>query len=48
MLQNYFNWEKKQISWWQTKLGLSDHGVIWISFLKGALIGLLIYHFFLK
>tara|TARA_B100001057_G_scaffold432620_1_gene460879 strand:- start:48 stop:191 length:144 start_codon:yes stop_codon:yes gene_type:complete len=45
MLKNYLDFEKKQIEWWKTKLGLSDHGVIWISFFKGILIGLLIYHF---
>ena len=38
MIQNYINWEKK--------LGVSDHGVAWISFIKGILVGLFIYHFF--
>ncbi len=45
MLQKYLDFEKQQIEWWKAKLGLSDHGVIWVSFLKGVLIGLLIYHF---
>tara|TARA_B100001059_G_C17829445_1_gene583595 strand:- start:352 stop:486 length:135 start_codon:yes stop_codon:yes gene_type:complete len=38
--------EKKQIDWWKEKLGVSDHGVIWIAFAKGIIIGLMIYHFF--
>ena len=47
MIQNYINWEKKQIDWWKEKLGISDHGVAWIAFIKGILVGLLIYHFFI-
>ena len=47
MIQNYINWEKKQIDWWKEKLGISDHGVAWISFIKVILVGLLVYHFFI-
>ena len=47
MIQNYINWEKKQIDWWKEKLGISEHGVAWISFIKGILVGLLVYHFFI-
>ena len=47
MIQIYINWEKKQIDWWKEKLGISDHGVAWISFIKGVLVGLLVYHFFI-
>ena len=47
MIQNYIDWEKKQIDWWKEKLGISDHGVAWISFIKGILVGLLFYHFFI-
>ncbi len=46
MMQNYINWEKRQIQWWKKKLGFSEHGLAWISFIKGILVGLLIYHFF--
>ena len=44
MMQGYINWEKRQIQWWKKKLGLSEHGLAWISFVKGILVGLLIYH----
>ena len=46
MMQTYINWEKRQIQWWKKKLGLSEYGLAWISFIKGILVGLLIYHFF--
>ena len=41
-------WHKKYIGWWKQKLGISDYGVAWISFVKGLIIGLLIYHFFIN
>ena len=44
-MQTYINWEKKQINWWKKKLDISDHGIAWISFFKGVLLGLIIYHF---
>ena len=31
----------------KNKTGISDYGVAWISFIKGLLLGLLIYHFFI-
>ena len=46
MMHGYINWEKRQISWWKKKLGLSEHGLAWISFIKGILVGLLVYHLF--
>jgi hypothetical protein len=36
---------KKHISWWGKKLNISYYALLWISFIKGVLIGLLIYHF---
>jgi hypothetical protein len=36
---------KKYINWWKQKLNLSDYEIIWISFIKGLILGLLIYHF---
>jgi hypothetical protein len=39
---------KKNISWFKEKLNLSNYGLLWISFIKGVVIGLLIYHFILK
>jgi len=40
-------WHKKYIAWWQKKLNISDYGIVWLSFIKGLIIGLLIYHFFI-
>ena len=36
---------KRQIALWRSKLGISDYGIAWIAFLKGLVLGLLIYHF---
>ena len=41
------NLHKRYIEYWKKKLNVSDYGVVWISFFKGILIGLLIYHFFI-
>tara|TARA_B100001540_G_scaffold300275_1_gene305586 strand:- start:197 stop:331 length:135 start_codon:yes stop_codon:yes gene_type:complete len=38
---------KKNINWWKEKLNMSDYGMLWLSFIKGLIIGLLAYHFFL-
>ena len=35
-------WHKKYIKWWQEKLNLSDYGLLWLSFLKGVFLTLLI------
>ena len=37
------DWHKKQIDWWKQKLGFSWYGVTWIAFVKGLILGLLIY-----
>ncbi len=42
------NWHNRYLEWWMKKLNISPYGVYWISFAKGLLIGLLIYHFFIK
>ena len=39
---------KKNISWFKKKLNLSNYGLLWMSFIKGAVIGLLIYNFLIK
>ena len=36
---------KKYISWWKKKLNISNYGLLWISFIKGFLIGLIVCHF---
>ncbi len=36
---------KRYISWWAKKFDTSNYGLLWISFIKGIFVGLLIYHF---
>jgi len=36
---------KRYISRWAKKLNISNYGLLWVSFIKGVLFGLLIYHF---
>ena len=38
-------WHKASIDWFRKKIGVSNYGIAWISFIKGLIIGLLIYHF---
>jgi len=42
------NLHKRYIEYWKKKLNVSDYGILWISFFKGIIIGLLIYHFFIN
>ena len=44
MFKTLNNWHKKQIDWWKNNTGVSEYGLLWISFVKGLLIGLLVYH----
>jgi len=37
---------KRLIKWWQKKFNISDYAALWLTFIKGLIIGLLIYHFF--
>ncbi len=39
------NWHKAQLEWWKKKFEITDYAIEWISFIKGVMIGLLIYHF---
>ena len=36
---------KRYINWWKEKLNMSDYAMLWLAFIKGLIIGLLIYHF---
>jgi hypothetical protein len=47
-MSTFVTWHKQIIKWWGKKLKVSDYGIVWISFVKGLLIGLLIYHFLLS
>jgi len=48
VMKAFIDWHKKYIEWWRKKLKTSNYGIVWISFIKGLIIGLLIYHFFIK
>ena len=48
IVKTFIDWHKKYIEWWKKKLKISNYGIVWISFIKGLIIGLLIYHFFIK
>ena len=47
-MNTFMNWHKKNIEWWKKKLNVSNYGIAWIAFIKGLIIGLLIYHFFIN
>ena len=47
-MSKFVAWHKKYIKWWKKKVDVSDYGILWISFIKGLIIGLLIYHFFIN
>ena len=40
-------WHKRQTDFWKTKLGISDYGMLWVAWVKGIVLGLLVYHFFI-
>ena len=40
-----FEIHKKYINWWKEKLNVSEYGMLWLAFMKGLIIGLLVYHF---
>ena len=47
-MNTFIVWHKKNIVKWKKKLNVSDYGVAWIAFIKGLIVGLLIYHFFIN
>tara|TARA_B100001013_G_scaffold304434_1_gene206911 strand:+ start:169 stop:315 length:147 start_codon:yes stop_codon:yes gene_type:complete len=47
-MNTFIDWHKKVLGWWKKKLNISNYGIAWIAFIKGLVIGLLIYHFFIK
>ena len=38
-------WHKRQTDFWKTKLGIGDYGMLWVAWVKGIVLGLLVYHF---
>ena len=47
-MSTFIGWHKKTIKWWGKKFNVSNYGIAWIAFIKGLIIGLLIYHFFIN
>ena len=47
-MKAFIDWQKGRLDWFKKKTGISDYGIAWISFIEGLIIGLLIYHFFIK
>ena len=43
-----FRLHKKYTLFWKKKLNITNYGLLWISFIKGILFGLLIYHFLIN
>ena len=41
-------YHKELVESLKNKTGISNYGVAWISFIKGLLIGLIIYHFLIR
>lgn len=41
-------WYKKYIEFWKKTLNVTNYEIAWISFVKGLLIGLIIYHFLIR
>ena len=39
---NFVEWHKSTIKSWQKSLGVSDYALLWIAFLKGILLTLLV------
>jgi|TARA_A100001234_G_scaffold206548_1_gene203071 hypothetical protein len=35
-------WHKKQIRWYRKKLNLTDYKLLWLTFAKGVLVGLIL------
>jgi len=38
---------KKYINWWKNFLRITDYSLLWVAFIKGLIVGLLIYHLFI-
>ena len=41
-MNRFIKWHNSQIDWWKEKLNVSWYAVSWISFIKGALLVLII------
>tara|TARA_B100001778_G_scaffold270827_1_gene232682 strand:- start:241 stop:384 length:144 start_codon:yes stop_codon:yes gene_type:complete len=43
-MKKFIEWHKRQTEWWMNKLNVGWYGVAWIAWIKGVVIGVLIYH----
>ena len=43
-MSKFIQWHKRQTEWWMDKLNVGWYGVAWIAWIKGLVIGALIYH----
>ena len=48
IVSTFVDWHKKYIEYWKIKLNLSNYVILWIAFIKGLIIGLLVYHFIIN
>ena len=48
VMKLFIDWHKKYVEWWKKKLKISNYEIVWISFIKGLIICLLIYLFFIN
>ena len=47
-MSTFISWHKKIIKYWKKKLNVTDYEILWIAFIKGLIIGLLVYHFLIN
>jgi len=40
-------YHRRLLESFKNKTGISNYGIAWLSFIKGLILGLLIYHFFI-
>ena len=41
-MKNLLKWHKGRITWFKEKTGISDYGLLWYTFVKGVIIGIII------
>ena len=39
------DWHKRHVDYWKSKLGVGDYGMLWVAFVEGVFLGLLVYQF---
>ncbi len=41
-------WHKRYIAWWQRNYRISDYAMLWLSFLKGVILTVIVMKVFLR